>query len=86
MANMGNYMLPPPPALEIHNTQAARKQKQFRLAWDNYSFATKLSEKSQAVKGATLLTVVGEEAGEIFFTFRWASESDKKIKPGSGAV
>ena len=78
-----NYTLPPPSPLEIHDPQAAEKWKKFKLAWSNYSLATGLSEKNEAVQVATLLTVIGEEAREVFSTFTgWANEEDaKKIAP-----
>ena len=78
-----NYMLPPPPALEIHDPQAAEKWKKFKRAWISYSLATALNEKSEAVQVATLLTVIGEEAREVFSTFSgWANEGDStKIEP-----
>ena len=78
----GNYTLPPPPALEIHDLQAAEKWKKFKRAWDNYSLATELNKKSEAIQVATLLTVIGEEAREVFSTFSWTSADDSaKIKP-----
>ncbi|CAI8020103.1 Microtubule-associated serine/threonine-protein kinase 1 [Geodia barretti] len=64
-----NYTLPPPPVLEIHDQQAAEKWKKFKLAWTNYSLATGLSDKAEPVQVATLLTVIGEEAREVFSTF-----------------
>ena len=76
-----NYMLPPPPVLEIHDSQAAEKWKKFKRAWNNYSLATELNKKSEAVQVATLLTVISEEAREVFSTFTdWAAEgNDSKI-------
>ena len=78
-----NYMLPPPPVLEIHDSQAAEKWKKFKRAWNNYSLATELNKKSEAVQVATLLTVIGEEAREVFSTFTdWTTEGDdSKIAP-----
>ena len=78
-----NYMLPLLPALEIHDTQAAERWKRFKRAWAHYSLATGLSEKGEAVQVATLLTVIGEEAQEVFSTFSdWAAEGDDaKIGP-----
>ena len=79
----GNYTLPPPPALEIHDVQAAEKWKKFKRAWDNYSLATQLNEKSEAIQVATLLTVIGtgEESREVFSTFAWTTAEDSsKIK------
>ena len=75
---VSNCMLPPPAALEIHDAQAAEKWKRFKLAWSNYSLATALNEKNEAVQVATLLTVIGEEAREVFSTFSgWAIDGDE---------
>ena len=76
-------MLPPPTALEIHDPLVAEKWKRFKRAWTNYSLATGLDKKDEAIQVATLLTVIGEEAREVFSTFGdWAAEGDAaKIKP-----
>jgi len=43
-----------------------------------------LGKKSEPVQVATLLTVIGEEAREVFSTFDWTQESDEsKIEPVS---
>ena len=78
----GGYMLPPPQTLEIHDTQAAEKWKKFKRAWTNYALATELNTKSEAVQVATLLTVIGEEAREVFSTFTdWVDDDEAKILP-----
>jgi len=78
----GNYMLPPPAALEIHDSQAAERWRRFKTAWTNYSIATGLIEKDEAVQVATLLTVIGENAREVYSTFTWDAEGDgTKIDP-----
>ena len=76
-------MLPPPSTLDIDDQQAAEKWKKFKRAWTNYSLATELNKKSEAVQVATLLTVIGEEAREVFSTFTgWAEDGDdSKITP-----
>ena len=81
-----NYMLPPPAPLEIHDTQVAEKWKRFKSVWAHYSLATGLSEKTDPVQVATLLTVIGEEAREVFSTFTgWANVGDEaKITPVLG--
>ena len=78
-----NYLLPPPQPLEIHDPQVAEKWKRFKRAWTSYALATELKDKDEAVQVATLLTVIGEEAREVFFTFTgWAADSDDaKIEP-----
>ena len=77
------YTLPPPMPLDIHGAQAADSWKKFKRAWLNFSLATELNKKSEPVQVATLLTVVGEEAREVFATFTdWAEEGDDaKITP-----
>ena len=77
-----NYTLPAPQPLEIHDAQAAEKWKKFKRAWENYSLATELSKKSEEIQVATL-TVIGEEAREVYATFTdWADADAKtKIKP-----
>ena len=52
--------------MQIHDAQAAEKWKRFKLAWTNYSLAKALDEKYEAVQVATLLTVIGEEARDVF--------------------
>ena len=78
-----NYLLPPPQPLEIHDPQVAEKWKRFKRAWTSYALATELKDKEEAVQVATLLTVIGEEAREVFFTFTgWAADGDDaKIEP-----
>ena len=77
------FSLPPPTPLEIHDQNAAEKWKKFNLAWNSYSLATELNKKSEKVQVATLLTVIGEEARDVYSTFTdWAAEGDQdKIAP-----
>ena len=76
------FVLPPPSSLEIHDANAADKWKKFLMAWENYSLATKLNKQDEAIQVATLLTVIGEEARDVFSTFQFDGEEDKaKIKP-----
>ena len=77
------FAFPPLPPLEIHDTNASEKSKKFRLAWSNYLLAAELNKKPDGVQVSTLLTVIGEEARDIYSTFTdWAEEGDEtKIKP-----
>ena len=78
-----HYTLPPPALLEIHSDQAGEKWKHFKQTWDSYALATGLCEKAEDVQVATLLTVVGEEAREVYATFTgWEHPDDhQKIQP-----
>ena len=75
--------LPPPAALDIHSEPAGERWRRFKRAWDSYALATGLTEKAEAVQVATLLTVIGEQAREVYSTFTgWAREGDSaKIGP-----
>ena len=75
--------LPPPPPLDIHASNAAEKWKEFEQAWKGYLIAVKLHWEPEAVQVATLLTVVGAEARNVFATLtNWASDTDQnKIQP-----
>ena len=77
------FALPPPLPLDIHDSNAAEKWKEFEQAWKNYSIAMKLHQEPEAVQVATLLTIVGAEGRKVFTTFTdWASDIDQnKIQP-----
>ena len=63
------YPLPLPTPLEIHGPQVTDKWKKLNRAWTSYAQALELNKKYQAVQVATLLTVIGEDAREVFSTF-----------------
>ena len=76
------FTLPPPLPLDIHDTNVGEKWKCFKLAWDSYYLATELNKKGEEVQVATLLTIIGEDARDVFSTFTWESAGDaKKIEP-----
>ncbi len=60
--SVSNYMLPPPLPLVLYHPQAAEKWKTFLRAWNNYFLVTGLSDKSETVRVATLLTIIGEDS------------------------
>jgi len=72
-----------PPPLNIHNAQAADKWKKFKQTWACYSLATELNKKLEPIQVATLLTVIREEAREVFSILTgWAEEGDEaKVAP-----
>ena len=77
------YELPPPSLLDVHGIKAADNCKRFKGAWLNYSLDIELGKNSEKVQVATLLTVIGEEAREVFATFAdWENEGDhNRIEP-----
>ena len=60
------FTLPPPPPLDIHDASVSEKWKRFKLAWDSYSLATELNKKAEEIQVATLLTIIGEDARDVF--------------------
>ena len=70
------YTLPPPPPLEMHDANTSDKWKKFYCAWSSYVIAMELNKKVEAVQVATLLTVIEEEACEVFAMFRWDEGED----------
>ena len=73
------FALPPPPPLDIHDSNAAENWKEFGQAWKNYSIAMKLNQELEAVQVSTLLTVVLAEARKVFATFRDWNGLETKI-------
>ena len=75
--------LPPLSVLEIHDGNAADKWKRFLLAWKNCILTTELNKKAEGVQVATLLTVISEEAREVYSMFNEWSEEGNKQKIGT---
>ena len=63
-----NYQLLLPPPMDIHGPQVSEKWTRFKRAWTDYAMAMELSKKPQPVQVATLLTVIKEDAREVFST------------------
>ena len=74
---VASIQLLPPGPLDIHDAQASEKWTRFKRALDNYALAMELNKKSEAIQVATLLTVVGEDAREVFPTFTWVTGGDE---------
>ena len=60
--------LPPPEPLKILDGNTSLKWKKFKQKWTNYEIATGVSEKQDATRVATFLTVIGEEKLLMFIT------------------
>ena len=78
------FVLPWPPPLDIHDSNAAEKWKEFELKLGRiYSIAMKLHQEPEAVQVATLLSVVGAEVRKVFAMFTdWVSDTyQNKIQP-----
>ncbi len=60
--------LPPPEPLKILDGNTSLKWKTFKQKWTNNEIATGVSE--DATRVATFLTVIGEEAVDVYNTFK----------------
>ena len=63
--------LPPPEPLKILDGNTSLKWKKFKQKWTNYEIATGVSEKEDATRVATFLTVIGEEAVVLHVVFHY---------------
>ena len=79
----GNYTLPR--YSRSTATEPGRSGNASSALGTAYALATGLNEKAEDVQVATLLTVIGEEAREVYSTFTgWENAGDsKKIAPVS---
>ena len=65
--------LPPPEPLKILDGNTSLKWKKFKQKWTNRLQLEYLRKRMQL---ATFLTVIGEEAVDVYNTFNWANEVD----------
>ena len=68
----------PPEQLNLDSGNLAENWRQWRQRFEVFSLASGLSEKSEAVRSATLLHVAGPKALEVYNAFTWENEGDDK--------
>ena len=68
----------PPEQLNLDSGNLAENWRQWRQRFEVFSLASGLSEKSEAVRSATLLHVAGPKALEVYNAFTWETEGDDK--------
>ena len=72
-----SFSLPPPEPLQIQQGNTAQKWKKFGEKWNKYEIATGVAKKDEPTSVATLLTVIGEEAVDVYNTFTWDEEGNE---------
>ena len=70
--------LSPPEPLNLSGGNIAPNWKKFKQKYTNYEIATGISSKDSSTRVATLLTVVGNDAIDVFNTLTWDKEGDDK--------
>ena len=73
-----NQGLPAPEPLELSSGNISANWKKFRQKYTNYEIATGVSEKESSTRVATLLTVIGNDAMDVYNTLVWDVEGDDK--------
>ena len=63
-----NQGLPPRQSLELNSGNISTNWKKFKQRYLNYEIATGINEKNNATRVATFLTVVGNEALDVYDT------------------
>ena len=71
----GRQLFNPPDPLQLSKGNYSQNWKRFKQKWTNYELATKIFRKE--VRVATFLTVIGDEALDVYNAFPWDSADDK---------
>jgi hypothetical protein len=79
MAASSHYR--PPDPLKITGGAVADNWRRFKEQWTNYEIAVGIDSESAKMRAAIFLTCIGTEAYDIFRSFEFANEDDRKIKP-----
>jgi len=69
--------LPPPEPLQLQQGNTTQKWKKFKQKWSNYEIATGVAKKDEPTHVATLLTVIGKEAVNVYNTFIWDDKGNE---------
>ena len=70
------FGLPPPEPLDLSSLNIFENWKKFKQKYSNYEIATGINKKESATRVATLLTVIDNEAIDVFNTLTWDAEGD----------
>lgn len=70
--------LPPPEPLDLSGGNVSENWRKFKQKYTNYEIATRVNTKESATREATLLTVIGNNAIDVFNTLTWDAEGDDK--------
>ena len=73
---MDNLM--PPDPLDLDCSNVSDTWRKWKQRFELFSLASGLSSKDEGIQAATLLHVVGPDALEVYNTFSWENEEDKR--------
>ena len=79
---MATYTIPAPLPLELNTGNLASNWNKFHQGYENFEIATGVNNKPDATRVATLLSVIGQEAVDLYNSFKWdTAGDDKKFDP-----
>ena len=68
---------PPPEPLQVSIGNSSQNWKRFKQKWSNYELATGVAAKDDAIRVATILTVIGDEALDVYNAFNGTTRRTK---------
>lgn len=70
-------LLNPPDPLQLSSGNVSQNWKRFKHKGSNYELAVGTARKEDPIRVAAFLTVIGDEALEVYNAFTWYSDEDK---------
>ena len=70
-------LLNPPDPLQLSSGNVFQNWTRFKQKWSNYELAIGTARKDDPIRVATFLTVIGDEALDVYNAFTWDSDEDK---------
>ena len=74
---MSNSLIPVPQPLNLRDGNVSENWRRFYQKWSNYEIAAGVEPKSNKVRVAALLSIIGDEAVDLYETFEWDQDADK---------
>ena len=75
---MARNLLPVPQALVMEGNMTTN-WLEFKRSWLNYERATKLYDEVEEVRVATLLTIIGSQANDVYEGIKFEKGKEKKM-------
>ena len=74
---LGHHLFNPLDPLQLSKGNSSQNWKHFKQKWANYELATGIFRKEDQIRVASFLTVLSDEALDVYHTFTWDSKDDK---------
>ena len=68
----------PPDPLDLDGSNVSDMWRKWKQRFELFSLASGLSSKDEGIQATTLLHVIGPDALEVYNTFSWENEEDKR--------